>query len=194
MNHKSDFPAQFLSTFFQADIDGWIEVSTKNKSTEKELVDLSSCHSYGAYALAITVVQMRSTKLFNEMPVINAVLWTALLLVMFIVGRGAEVDPWSKTKGLGDVLGGLPPAMAANGHWVMTDSPCYNRYKDVWNTTVSVEVALEALRALSLSSNKYFSGPYGDDVIFIGNDWKTTLLPYYIKSINKFQGIYESAK
>ncbi|KAF6170113.1 hypothetical protein GIB67_025802 [Kingdonia uniflora] len=146
---------------------------------------------------------------------------------MNLVFVGAEVAPWSKTGGLGDGPGGLPPAMAANGNRVMMDSSCYNQYKDVWNTTVSVEikvgdkietvqffhcykrgvdrvfvdqpiflekVALEAPRALSLSSNKYFSGPYGDDVVFIANDWQTTILPYNIKSINKFKRIYESAK
>lgn len=30
---------------------------------------------------------------------------------MNLVFVGAEVGPWSKTGGLGDVLGGLPPAM-----------------------------------------------------------------------------------
>ncbi|KAF6162626.1 hypothetical protein GIB67_003172 [Kingdonia uniflora] len=90
---------------------------------------------------------------------------------------------WSKTEGLGDLHGDLPPAMAVDG---------YNQYKDAWNTTVSIEikvgdkietvqffhcykrgvdrvfvdqpiflekVALEAPRALSLNSNKYFLGP-----------------------------------
>ncbi|KAF6157874.1 hypothetical protein GIB67_031351 [Kingdonia uniflora] len=77
------------STLFQADIDGWIELSAKNKSTEKELVDLSSRHGYGTYPFVVAVVQMRST---------------------------------------------------ANGHRVMTDSSCFNQYKDIWNTTVSVKI------------------------------------------------------
>ncbi|KAF6157718.1 hypothetical protein GIB67_037291, partial [Kingdonia uniflora] len=59
---------------------------------------------------------------------------------MNLVFVGAEVGPWSKTGRLGDVLGGLPPAMAANGLQVMTDSLYYNQYKDVWNTTVLVEI------------------------------------------------------
>lgn len=33
---------------------------------------------------------------------------------MNLVFVGAEMAPWSKTGGLGDVLGGLPPAMAVN--------------------------------------------------------------------------------
>lgn len=34
---------------------------------------------------------------------------------MNLIFVGAEVAPWSKTGGLGDVLGGLPPAMAVSG-------------------------------------------------------------------------------
>uniref|UniRef100_A0A5B7AVA9 Granule-bound starch synthase 1, chloroplastic/amyloplastic n=1 Tax=Davidia involucrata TaxID=16924 RepID=A0A5B7AVA9_DAVIN len=59
---------------------------------------------------------------------------------MNLVFVGAEVGPWSKTGGLGDVIGGLPPAMAANGHRVMTVSPRYDQYKDAWDTDVSVEI------------------------------------------------------
>ncbi|KAF8379916.1 hypothetical protein HHK36_027381 [Tetracentron sinense] len=59
---------------------------------------------------------------------------------MNLVFVGAEVGPWSKTGGLGDVLGGLPPAMAANGHRVMTVSPRYDQYKDAWDTDVSIEI------------------------------------------------------
>ncbi|CAI0453266.1 unnamed protein product [Linum tenue] len=59
---------------------------------------------------------------------------------MRLVFVGAEVAPWSKTGGLGDVLGGLPPAMAAKGHRVMTISPRYDQYKDAWDTGVEVQV------------------------------------------------------
>jgi len=36
---------------------------------------------------------------------------------MNVVFVGAEMAPWSKTGGLGDVLGGLPPAMAVSTHY-----------------------------------------------------------------------------
>ncbi|KAL5138976.1 Granule-bound starch synthase 1, chloroplastic/amyloplastic [Glycine soja] len=176
---------------------------------------------------------------------------------MNMIFVGTEVAPWSKTGGLGDVLGGLPPALAGNGHRVMTVSPRYDQYKDAWDTSVTVEVkigdrietvrffhcykrgvdrvfvdhpcflekvwgktrsklygpsagvdyednqlrfsllcqaALEAPRVLNLNSNKYFSGPYGDDVIFIANDWHTALLPCYLKSMYQTRGIYQNAK
>lgn len=176
---------------------------------------------------------------------------------MNLVFVGAEVGPWSKTGGLGDVLGGLPPAMAARGHRVMTVSPRYDQYKDAWDTCVMVEIkvgdrietvqffhcykrgvdrvfvdhpmflervwgktgskiygpkagvdykdnqirfsllclaALEAPRILNLNSSKYFSGPYGEDVVFIANDWHTALLPCYLKTIYKSRGLYKNAK
>ncbi|KDP25222.1 hypothetical protein JCGZ_20378 [Jatropha curcas] len=176
---------------------------------------------------------------------------------MNLIFVGAEVGPWSKTGGLGDVLGGLPPAMAARGHRVMTVSPRYDQYRDAWDTSVLVQIkvgdkietvrffhcykrgvdrvfvdhpiflekvwgktgskiygpragidykdnqmrfsllclaALEAPRILNLNSNKYFSGPYGEDVIFIANDWHAAILPCYLKSIYKPMGIYQSAK
>jgi len=45
---------------------------------------------------------------------------------MNLVFVSAEVAPWSKTGGLGDVLGGLPPALAVCGHQVMIVSPRYD--------------------------------------------------------------------
>ncbi|XP_021650623.2 granule-bound starch synthase 1, chloroplastic/amyloplastic [Hevea brasiliensis] len=176
---------------------------------------------------------------------------------MNLIFVGAEVGPWSKTGGLGDVLGGLPPAMAARGHRVMTVSPRYDQYKDAWDTCVLVEIkvgdrietvrffhcykrgvdrvfvdhpmflekvwgktgskiygpragldyqdnqlrfsllclaALEAPRVLNLNSSKYFSGPYGEEAVFIANDWHTALLPCYLKSIYQPMGIYKNAK
>ncbi|PKI53912.1 hypothetical protein CRG98_025706, partial [Punica granatum] len=145
---------------------------------------------------------------------------------MNLVFAGAEVGPWSKTGGLGDVLGGLPSAMAAIGHRVMTIAPRYDQYKDSWDTEVIAQVkvgdrietvrffhcykrgvdrvfidhpmflekaALEAPRILNLH-NKFFSGPYGEDVVFIANDWHTALLPCYLKSMYKPRGMYKSAK
>ncbi|KAI3843585.1 hypothetical protein MKX03_022410 [Papaver bracteatum] len=165
---------------------------------------------------------------------------------MNLVFVAAEVGPWSKTGGLGNVLGGLPPAPAENGHRVMTVSPRYDQYKDAWDTNVSVEMkigdiieivrffhcykrgvdrvfvdhplflekvwgktgskiyglntgsdyqdnllrfcllslaALEVPRVLNLNSNKYFYGTYGKEVVFIANDWHTSLLPCYLKSM-----------
>ncbi|KAL5068509.1 hypothetical protein RYX36_019396 [Vicia faba] len=176
---------------------------------------------------------------------------------MSLVFVGAEVGPWSKTGGLGDVLGGLPPVLAGNGHRVMTVSPRYDQYKDAWDTNVLIEIkvgdkietvrffhcykrgvdrvfvdhplflervwgktgsklygpktgidyrdnqlrfsllcqaALEAPRVLNLNSSKYFSGPYGEDVIFVANDWHSALIPCYLKSMYKSRGLYKNAK
>lgn len=176
---------------------------------------------------------------------------------MNLVFVSAEVGPWSKTGGLGDVLGGLPPALAARGHRVMTVSPRYDQYKDSWDTDVLIDLkvgdkiesvrffhsykrgvdrvfidhpsflekvwgktagkiygpvtgedyqdnglrfsllcqaAIEAPRVLNLSNSEYFSGPYGEDVVFIANDWHTALLPCYLKSIYKPAGSFKTAK
>ena len=43
-----------------------------------------------------------------------------LLDIVFV---SSEVAPWSKTGGLGDVVGSLPIALAARGHRVMVVAP-----------------------------------------------------------------------
>ncbi|KAI4371912.1 hypothetical protein MLD38_010208 [Melastoma candidum] len=176
---------------------------------------------------------------------------------MPLIFVGTEVAPWSKTGGLGDVLGGLPPALAARGHRVMTIAPRYDQYKDGWDTCVVIQIrvgdqietvryfhcykrgvdrvfvdhpmflekvwgktgskiygpsagldykdnqlrfslfcqaALQAPLVLNLNNNKHFSGPYGENVIFVANDWHTALLPCYLKSSYQSRGIYMNAK
>ncbi len=55
---------------------------------------------------------------------------------MRIVVVSAEVSPWAKTGGLGDVCGALPKALAGRGHLVTTVSPRYKNYPDAWDTGV----------------------------------------------------------
>jgi len=53
--------------------------------------------------------RVKSTE--NDMPAGKVICGQGMNLVFV----AAEVGPWSKTGGLGDVLGGLPPAMAVSG-------------------------------------------------------------------------------
>lgn len=55
---------------------------------------------------------------------------------MNVVFVASECAPWSKTGGLGDVVGALPKAMAARGHRVMVVSPRYSNYEEGWDTSV----------------------------------------------------------
>jgi starch synthase len=61
---------------------------------------------------------------------------------MKLVVVAAEVAPWSKTGGLGDVCGALPRALASRGHTVMTVAPRYKDYPDAWDTGVRVRIFL----------------------------------------------------
>ncbi|GLC74455.1 hypothetical protein PLESTF_001514700 [Pleodorina starrii] len=60
----------------------------------------------------------------------------------------AEAAPWSKTGGLGDVMGALPRALAARGHRVMVVSPRYlaasteGRYAGLTDTGVRARLDL----------------------------------------------------
>jgi starch synthase len=57
-----------------------------------------------------------------------------------IVLVGSEVAPFSKTGGLGDVVGALGPALARRGHRVMTVSPRYPTVKEAQDTGLVVGV------------------------------------------------------
>jgi len=59
-----------------------------------------------------------------------------------IVFVSAEVAPWSVTGGLGAVCDGLPRALAAQGHRVMSIAPRYDQYYDAWDTDFTCEVPL----------------------------------------------------
>lgn len=61
---------------------------------------------------------------------------------MNIVGVSAELAPWSKAGGLGEVAGALPIALAARGHRVMTVSGRYKAYEDAWNTGITASFYL----------------------------------------------------
>lgn len=61
---------------------------------------------------------------------------------MRIVFASAEVGPWSKTGGLGEVCGALPRALAGRGHRVMTVAPRYRAYPDAWDTGVEAPIHL----------------------------------------------------
>ncbi len=61
---------------------------------------------------------------------------------MKIVQVSAELAPWSKTGGLGDVCGALPKALVKRGHRVLTVAPRYKAYEDAWDTGVRARVTL----------------------------------------------------
>lgn len=50
----------------------------------------------------------------------------------------AEVAPWSKAGGLGDVMDALPTALAARGVPVVSVSPAYQPYTDTVATGVTI--------------------------------------------------------
>ena len=54
---------------------------------------------------------------------------------------GAQVTPYAKTGGLADVLGSLPPALAARGHRVMIVTPKYAGYEGVEYSGVTIPVS-----------------------------------------------------
>jgi len=64
----------------------------------------------------------------------------------------AQVTPYAKTGGLADVLGSLPPALAARGHRVMIVTPKYADYAGVEYSGVTVPVTDTQARGALLAA------------------------------------------
>lgn len=164
---------------------------------------------------------------------------------MNIVMVSTEVAPWSKTGGLGDVVGALPIALAARGHNVMTISPRYDQYKEAWDTSITANIMGEEVRFFhakikgvdrvfvdnplflakiwgetgsmlygkksgadfrdnqkrfrvfceaALEANKLLPFGFGNDCVFVANDWHSALVPVLLKDVYQPRGEYVGTK
>ena len=168
-----------------------------------------------------------------------------------IVFVSAEVAPWSVTGGLGAVCDGLPRALSAAGHRVMSIAPRYDQYYDAWDTEFSCEVPLGEgttrvrffhaykkgvdrvfvdhplflERVWGMTKQKLYGpkwgkdwednqlrfamlcraamaatdqlplggAPYGQDVVFVANDWQAALVPMFLKQ-EQSKGAWQAAR
>jgi granule-bound starch synthase len=105
---------------------------------------------------------------------------------MNLLFLSAEVSPWSKTGGLGDVVGALPIALAARGHKVITVSPRYDQYKEAWDTSVTANVCGEEVRFFH-AKIKGVDRVFVDNPLFLAKIWgKTGSMLYGKKSGSDF--------
>ncbi|CAL9121616.1 unnamed protein product [Musa textilis] len=159
--------------------------------------------------------------------------------VMNVIMVAAECAPWSKTGGLGDVVGALPKALARRGHRVMVVAPRYGNYAEPKQVGVrkrykvngqDMEVMyyhayidrvdfvfidspvfhhigndiyggnrLDILKRMILFCKAAVEVPwhvpcggicYGDgNLVFVANDWHTSLLPVYLKAYYRDNGL-----
>eukprot|EP00976_Prorocentrum_cordatum_P073264 1181015-Prorocentrum_minimum.AAC.3 len=164
---------------------------------------------------------------------------------MNIVFVSTEVAPWSKTGGLGDVVGSLPEELVKRGHKVMSVSPRYDQYKGAWDTSVTTNVVGEDIRFFhekkkgvdrvfvdsplflakvwgktgsklyglksgadfednakrfavlnhaAFEAQKLLPFGYGEDVVFVANDWHSGLTPVLLKTLYQPKGQFLKAK
>lgn len=100
---------------------------------------------------------------------------------MKIVFVSTEVAPWSKTGGLGDVVGSLPIELAKRGHKVMTISPRYDQYKGAWDTSVKVD-ALGKQVGFFHEHKKGVDRVFVDHPLFLAKVWGKTGSKLYGKT------------
>jgi len=98
-----------------------------------------------------------------------------------IVFVSAEVAPWSKTGGLGDVISGLPVELAKRGHRVMTVAPRYDQYSDAWDTSVVLDILGEKVGFFH-SKKKGVDRVFIDHPIFLAKVWGKTGSKLYGKT------------
>jgi len=166
---------------------------------------------------------------------------------MDIVFCASECAPYSKTGGLGDVMGSVPKALVQRGHNVMVVVPMYARYegaqdtgirKRLWCFGEEKEVAYfhkndqgvdyifvahhcfersgiyadesgayednqmrftllslaccEAPLVVPLPS--HHGEPMGQKVMFVANDWHTSMVPVYLAGKFRPHGVYTEAR
>jgi len=100
---------------------------------------------------------------------------------MKIVFVSTEVAPWSKTGGLGDVVGSLPVELAKRGHKVMTISPRYDQYKGAWDTSVRID-ALGKQVGFFHENKKGVDRVFVDHPLFLAKVWGKTGSKLYGKT------------
>ncbi|CAI5507853.1 unnamed protein product [Closterium sp. Naga37s-1] len=88
--------------------------------------------------------------------------------VMNVVMVASECAPWSKTGGLGDVVGALPKALARRGHRVMVVVPRYGNYEGLESTNVRKRFNVAGQDMEVLYQHKYVDGV---DFVFIDHNW-----------------------
>lgn len=84
--------------------------STKSHEGLRLLNNVAEPHLRSLFNVTARQVRGKKLKNGNSRPCAVVVCAGGMNLIFV----GSEVGPWSKTGGLGDVLGGLPPAMAVS--------------------------------------------------------------------------------
>ncbi|XP_008789825.2 granule-bound starch synthase 2, chloroplastic/amyloplastic-like isoform X2 [Phoenix dactylifera] len=95
--------------------------------------------------------------------------------VMNVIVAAAECAPWSKTGGLGDVVGALPKALARRGHRVMVVAPRYGNYAEAQEVGVRKRYKVDGQDMEVTYFHAYIDGVdfvFLDSPVFrhIGND------------------------